>query len=118
MKTKKIPVLVMATIMLLSVASVTGAGPWFSDDFGDGIIHAEYWQHGGDGIFESGGVLSLDRNCPEDYIQSTYTYSGNFVVEIDIRLNYIHWNDMFHGVTITDDLDHFGFYGVSLVLCL
>ena len=100
------------TIMLIA-AGQTLADSWFSDNFNDGVIDTAHWQYGGDGISESGGTLSLDRNNPEeDYIKTAYTYSGNFIVNLDIRLNYINWNDPFHGITIADSMGQGG-YGVN-----
>jgi hypothetical protein len=103
--------------IVLTIAGQTLADSWFSDNFNDGAINTTNWSYGGGGISQSGGVLNLDRNnAEEDYIKTAHTYSGNFVVELDIRLNYINWNDPFHGITIADSLvqDGLGFTGISL----
>jgi hypothetical protein len=112
----KTVIIFIFTIMLIA-AGQTLADSWFSDNFNDGVIDTTNWEYGGDGISESGGTLSLDRNNPEeDYIKTAYTYSGNFVINLDIRLNYINSNDMFHGITIADGMgqDGYGINGVSM----
>ncbi len=102
--------------IILIATGQTLADSWFSDNFNDGAINTTNWSYGGDGISQIGGVLHLDRNNFGDYIKTAHTYSGNFVVELDIRLNYINSNDMLHGITISDGLSQngFGFTGVSL----
>jgi hypothetical protein len=76
-----------------------GQNDWFSDDFEDGIIDPLHWSASGD-ITESGGFLNLDREDPDDWVETVSTYNGDWVLELDIRLNYIVWNDMFHGIAI------------------
>jgi hypothetical protein len=108
----------LRTICIITIitAGQTLAASWFSDNFNNGVIDTAHWQYGGDGISESSGVLRLNRNSPDDYIQTAYTYSGNFIINLDIRLNYINWNDMFHGITISEGIsqDSSSFNGVSL----
>lgn len=89
-------------IVTIITAGQTLAASWFSDNFNDGVIDTTHWQYGGDGISESSGVLRLNRNSPEDYIKTAHTYSGNFVINLDIRLNSMNFNDSFHGITIAD----------------
>ena len=99
--------------IMLTLAGQTLADSWFSDDFDNGDIDTTHWNYGGDGISQSGGVLNLDRNNPEeDYVRTAHTYSGNFIVELDIRLNYTNSNDSFHGITIADSMGQGG-YGVN-----
>ncbi len=95
-------------VMRFALASILCAGflgiahgenDWFSDDFEDGIIDPQHWSSSGD-ITESGGFLNLDREDPDDWIETVSDFSGDWVVELDIRLNYIVWNDMFHGIAI------------------
>ncbi len=91
---------VLASIMCAGFLGVAnGQNNWFSDDFGDGVIDPQYWSSSGD-ITESGGFLNLDREDPDDCIETVSDYSGDWVVELDIRLNYIVWNDMLHGIAI------------------
>ncbi len=74
----------------------------FVDDFEDGIIDPSHWTYGGT-ITESDGVLHLDREDPDDFIQTNATFSGDWTLEMDIRLDEIVWNDMFHGISLTDE---------------
>lgn len=76
--------------------------PAFSDTFDDGSIDTGVWEVGGD-IAEAGGYLQLRRDGTEDYIQSSRTYTGDWVVELEIRLNEIHWHDTFHGISLRDE---------------
>ena len=94
-----------AVAFLLGTAGVAFAG--FVDDFDDGVIDPGLWEHGG-AITESGGYLNLDRQEPGDYIRTVSTYGGDWNVEMNIRLNYILWNDMFHGVSFTNDTGAYG----------
>lgn len=91
------------TILSFLIAGFTGTtigqNTWFSDDFEDGIIDPLYWNSSGD-ITESGGFLNLYREDPDDWVQTISDYSGDWIIELDIRLNYIVWNDMFHGIAI------------------
>ena len=92
------------------------AASWFSDNFNDGVIDTTHWQYGGDGISESGGMLNVNRDNKEDYIKTAYTYSGDFTINLDARLNYMSWNDVFQGVTIAGSMgsNMFTFTGVSM----
>ncbi len=105
----------ICTIVLIATGQ-TLADSWFSDNFNNNVIDTTHWQYGGDGISERSGVLSLNRSGPEDYIQTAYTYSGNFIINLDIRLNYINWNDVLHGVTIAASMDNQNqrFTGISM----
>jgi uncharacterized repeat protein (TIGR01451 family) len=81
---------------------------WFADDFSDGVIDPAHWVLRGDGITESGGVLNLSRDRWLDAIWTTSVFSGDWVVELDIRLNEIDWNDMFHGIWIRNERTRVG----------
>ncbi|NOQ21180.1 MAG: hypothetical protein GQ565_00840 [Candidatus Aegiribacteria sp.] len=92
--------ILLALILCASFAGVAiGQDNWFSDDFEDGIIDPQYWDVNGD-ITESGGFLNLDREDPADWVKTVSDYSGDWVIEVDIRLNYIVLNDMLHGIAI------------------
>jgi hypothetical protein len=109
-------IILICAILLTAAGQSLAADSWFSDNFNDGAINTTNWSYGG-GISQSGGVLNLDRdNAEEDYIKTAHTYSGNFVVQLDIRLNSIHSNDAFHGITIADSMGQggYGINGVSL----
>ncbi|MBN1433286.1 hypothetical protein JW921_00900 [Candidatus Fermentibacterales bacterium] len=97
--------------MLLVGAGLSEAQDWFSDDFEDGVIDPAHWSAAGD-ITESGGFLNLLREDPDDWIQTVSTYGGDYVIEMDVRLDYIVWNDMFHGIAIGPENGPFGL-GVS-----
>jgi hypothetical protein len=103
--------MLLALVLVVAVAGIAAADDWFADDFNDGAIDPGHWVYGG-AITESAGYLNLDREDPGDYIQTVSTYSGDFVVDVDIRLDVIRWNDMFHGISITDDTGTWG-AGVS-----
>jgi hypothetical protein len=94
-------------VPLAIAASDAVAQDWFTDDFNDGVIDGTHWDQAGN-VTESGGFLNLDRDDPDDYVRTDSTYAGNYVVELDIRLASIHWNDMFHGIAITDDAGVWG----------
>lgn len=73
----------------------------FSDNFGGTTIDTTQWSYGGS-VSEGGGVLTLSRDFTDDYIQTRSTFSGDWIVTLDIRLDTIVWNDMFHGISIRD----------------
>ena len=87
--------------MMLSVvvAGTSNAQDWFSDDFEDGVIDPAHWSSSGD-IYESGGYLVLLREDPDDWVETISSYSGDWIIEMDMRLEYIVWNDMFHGIAV------------------
>jgi hypothetical protein len=86
-------------MLLVLLAGVSNGQDWFSDDFEDGVIDPAHWSNSGD-IYESGGYLVLLREDPDDWVETTGSYSGDWIIEMDIRLDYIVWNDMFHGIAI------------------
>jgi hypothetical protein len=101
-------------IVLIS-AGQTMADSWFSDNFNDGTIDTTHWNYNGDGISESGGMLNINRNNGDDYIKTAYTYSGDFTINLDVRLNYINMNDVFHGITVGSlNSDMLTFTGISM----
>jgi len=93
--------LYLVPVLVLVMVAPAPAEDWFSDDFNDGIIDASHWQSAGD-ITESGGTMNLDRDDPGDYLRTISTYAGDYIIDLDIRLNVVHWNDMFHGIAILD----------------
>ena len=102
-------------VPLLGIISVLpglaiGQG-WFSDGFDDGVIDPAYWSSSGD-VYEDGGCLVLLREDPDDWVETVGTFSGDWVIEMDIRLDYIVWNDMFHGIAIGPENSSFG-VGIS-----
>ncbi|RKZ06493.1 hypothetical protein DRQ53_04645 [bacterium] len=72
------------------------------DSFDDGSIDTSLWESGGS-VTEAGGMLQIRRDGIDDYIQSTGTYSGNWTITLEIRLNSITWHDMFHGISLRGD---------------
>ena len=75
------------------------AQDWFSDDFNSGVLDPLHWRWGG-AITESNGVLNLLRQSPADSIATVSSYGGDYQVLLDSRLDYIVWNDMFHGIAL------------------
>jgi len=104
--------LLAVSIAVLLMAASASAGPYFADNFNDGVLDSAHWQSGGDGITEADGMLHMVRDGAGDYLRTVNTYSGDFRIDLDIRLNSIVWNDMFHGISLVNDVGHYG-YGVS-----
>lgn len=98
-------VTILGTMAVLAAACSDSSGPRqfaaFSDSFDDGVIDTTTWRFGG-GVVEAGGMLTLNREFTDDYIETRNRFSGNWVIEMDVRLNSIGWNDMFHGISIRD----------------
>ncbi len=100
---------IAATLLVLVIAgcsdddSTTAPIPFpaFTDDFEDGTIGGAIWDHGGQ-IAEQDGNLQLRRETPADFIETRQMYSGNWKITMTVRLNTIHWNDMFHGISLRD----------------
>ena len=97
----------LSLVLACFAGTAAGQDTWFTDDFEDGVIDPLYWTARGD-ITESGGYLNLMREDPDDWVQSISDYSGDWIVELDMRLNYIVWNDMFHGIAIGPENGPFG----------
>jgi hypothetical protein len=73
----------------------------FTDTFDGSEIDPIRWTHGGM-LTVSGGNLNVSRETPADFIESVDTFSGNWTINMDVKLNSIHWNDMFHGIKIAN----------------
>jgi hypothetical protein len=71
----------------------------FDDTFDDGVIDATHWRFGGD-VTEANGSLVVSREFTDDYIETAQTFSGDWIIELDVQLDAIVWNDMFHGISI------------------
>jgi hypothetical protein len=93
--------------------TVAGAtNQWFADDFEDGVIDPTVWQVGGDGVSESGGVLTIFRDADDDSLTTVSTYEKDLEIVVDIRITQMEWHDTFHGISFKDDSNHgisFGF---------
>jgi hypothetical protein len=106
------PLLLCASMVIANGCSdSTAPHPFaaFSDAFDGSAIDSTHWSYGGN-VTVGGGVLTLNREFTDDYVESRNTYSGDWIVTLDIRLDSIGWNDMFHGISIRDA----GGQGVSL----
>jgi hypothetical protein len=112
----------VAVLLFFCTTSRTAcADLWFNDSFDDSSINQTCWNYGGDGVSVSSGMLHLVRNGvpwqshlpSDDYIQTVSTYSGDFDINLDIRLNRITASDQCHGITVKDDTGRWG-YGISL----
>ncbi len=101
--------IVPSILVVLAIAGCSGDDgvatptpfPAFTDDFGDGKIDAAIWSYGGQ-VSEQGGYIRLRRQTPADFLETRNTYSGNWKVTMTVRLSTIHWNDMFHGISLRD----------------
>jgi len=86
----------MATVVLVDVAV---ADDYFADNFNEGFIDPAHWNVGG-AITVTNGAVALDRQSPGDSLATISTYSGDYRIELDSRLDAIVWNDMFHGIAV------------------
>jgi hypothetical protein len=102
-----------ACLSVLLMPSMAGADNWFSDRFDGATIDPTHWTYGGDGISVSDGLLHLVRDGTDDFVQTVSTYSGDFNINLDVRLNSIGWIDMFHGIKVADSAGNGVSFGFS-----